>query len=129
MRVKYTRAISFEQYPGREYLGDTGQLRILGRLFLVGQRVYEVRSVTRTHATRAQLDAANRFLNSFALPPNSLSGRVALGQPIYVALKTVGHLPEPIDGIVTVTLASGAWIKLRALDVDPAQNTPHTPPA
>jgi len=49
----------------------------------------------------------------------TLSGGVAVAQPIYVALKTtVDHQPEPVGGIVTVTLASGAWIKLRPVDID-----------
>jgi TonB family protein len=49
----------------------------------------------------------------------TLSGNVAIAQPISVALKTTAeHLPEPVEGIVTVTLASGAWIKLRTVDLD-----------
>jgi hypothetical protein len=44
---------------------------------------------------------------------------VAVAQPVYVALKTsADHVPQPVEGIVTITLASGAWIKLRARDID-----------
>ena len=57
----------------------------------------------------------------------TVCGGVAVAQPTYFALKTaVDHVPEPVDGIVTVTLASGAWIKLRAVDVDHGRTTAHT---
>jgi len=69
MRLHDSRAISIDQFSGREYLGDAGLLRIRGRLFLVGRRVYELQAVTRTYATGRQLEAADRFLTSFALLP------------------------------------------------------------
>lgn len=57
----------------------------------------------------------------------TLSGGAAVAQPLYVSLKTAAdRLPEPVDGIITVTLASGAWIKLRAVDVD-HERTPAVP--
>jgi TonB family protein len=36
------------------------------------------------------------------------------------------RLSEPVDGIVTVTLLSGAWIKLRPVDIDRDQTAAHT---
>ena len=69
----------------------------------------------------------NLTLIAVAFVVGILSGRVAVAQPIYIALKTaVDHLPEPVDGIITVTLASGAWIKLRAVDVDHDRTAAHT---
>ena len=57
----------------------------------------------------------------------SLSGRVVAAQPVYVALKMAAdRVPDPVDGIVTVTLASGAWIKLRAIDIDNDQTGAQT---
>jgi hypothetical protein len=55
----------------------------------------------------------------------SAIGAVLLGaaltgqQPLYVSLKAMTeHPPLPVEGVVTATLASGAWIKLRATDID-----------
>src|SRR5450759_441374 len=36
-----------------------------------------------------------------------------------IALKTTTeHPPNPVDGVVTLSLPSGAWIRLRAVDID-----------
>jgi TonB family protein len=69
----------------------------------------------------------NLTLIAAAFVFGTLSGRVAVAQTTYIALKTtVDHVPEPVDGIVTVTLASGAWIKLRVIDVDHDRTAAYT---
>lgn len=60
----------------------------------------------------AALLAANVFVDCSAAPS-------AQTQLIPIALRTIGdNHPAPRDGIVTLTLESGAWIRLRALDID-----------
>ncbi len=55
-----------------------------------------------------------------ALVALGLSGATAQVVPTYVALKTATTypLPHPVDGMVTLTLASAATIRLRATDID-----------
>ena len=57
-----------------------------------------------------------------------LASTTVARQPNYVALimKTGAHLPGPEDGIVTVTLNSGAFIKLRAGDIDYEKTAAYT---
>ena len=57
-----------------------------------------------------------------------LASTTAAQQPNYVALitKTGAHQPSPDDGIVTVTLNSGAVIKLRAADIDYGKTVAYT---
>jgi hypothetical protein len=57
-----------------------------------------------------------------------LASATAAQQPNYVALitKTGAHLPGPEDGILTVTLNSGAVIKLPAADIDYEKTAAYT---
>lgn len=38
--------------------------------------------------------------------------------PTYIALKTTGPPAHPVDGTVTLSLQSGAFVKIRAIDID-----------
>jgi hypothetical protein len=38
--------------------------------------------------------------------------------PTYIALKITAKQPSPDGTLVTFTLASGAWVKIRAIDID-----------
>lgn len=64
-----SRSISLGQYRGREYGGPTedGSLRLRGRVFLVGQRAYQLHAITPVKPSATQVEAMDRFFSSFVL--------------------------------------------------------------
>ncbi len=58
-------------------------------------------------------------ISTFAVSVLVLNIGLSAQQPIPAALKTTTeHPPTPVDGIVTLNLASGAFFKVRATDID-----------
>lgn len=61
----------------------------------------------------------HRIIALAIVAATGITATAAAQQPIPIALRTTAaRPPAPVDGIVTLNLASGAFIKLRAQDID-----------